>query len=769
MAAVGIVSVEQTTDRSTTSNTYVDITDASIASGSFQANTTYLILAGAIVTGANGTITYVDVTNASDTSIAPAESIAETRGSSDGEPHFFAFEFAQGGSPVGIKLRFHTTSGVSITSVTSWIIAIPVTGFAGADYSKNEDDDSGAPVDVPTSTTAFATTTFTGTTDTWLAIAYVLYDVNTTSQKLVFALDRTGSASETITNQREGEATSERRGSIIVWADTLTAVSNTFSVKINTDGADTDFDHIFSGIYLLNLDELFADVSFARTTGATSALTSTFAQAQTLAHAVTVDGDQIILGYAQSDVVTHQASFGLRFQEDNTTTLPTGIDDAALNSASRDATDIIPLALMSVRNMLASGSPFTIDMDAADDRQTTNPVDNRCLVVFSDEAAAGGAEYTQAAAGAITPTGALATVYIQTQAAAGTLTSAGALARKTLKALAGVVTPAGSLARKTLKLLAGSLTPSGVLTTIYVQFQAAAGALTPAGSLARKTLKALAGSLTPTGSLARKALKAVAGVLTPAGALASKTLKPLAGVVTPTGALSTVFTSGGVIFNITHEVGDLSEYTSTVTDSGDLSVTGAAALVGNYGLSALIDDTNGIFGEIEYTQITSGEYRWRFYVDPNGLTMAGGDAFYLCRITKQETSGRADVNLKYSGGYNINARVREDDGTYRVTADYVITDDVHYIECLVQYASGPTGNDGILTLWIDGVQKESITDVDLDGRSQPDEAFLGPHSNIDAGTSGTLYLDDFVLRDDSTEIGAAPAAAGNPWYAYVQQ
>ncbi|KKK73488.1 hypothetical protein LCGC14_2893340, partial [marine sediment metagenome] len=94
--------------------------------------------------------------------------------------------------------------------------------------------------------------------------------------------------------------------------------------------------------------------------------------------------------YAQSDIVNHTATIGLRFQEDNTTTLPTGIDAAALGSTSRDVTDIIPLALMSVRSMLASGSPFTIDMDAADDRQTTNPLDNRCLVVFSDEAALAG-------------------------------------------------------------------------------------------------------------------------------------------------------------------------------------------------------------------------------------------------------------------------------------------------------------------------------------------------------------------------------------------
>ncbi len=390
MAGVGVVSAEQTTDRATTSDTYTDIIDASISSGSFQTSTTYLILAGAIFTGPNGTISYMDVTNDSDSAIAPAESIVEVRGASDGEPHLFAFEFTQGGSAVGVKLRFHTTGAVSITSVTSWIIAIPISGFAAADYSKNEDDDVASPVAVPTTATAFATTTFAATTDSWLAIAYAQYDVNATSANLVFSLDRTGTASETVTNSFEGENVSERRGTFIIWADVLSAVSNTFSVELNTDGgATSDFDHVFSGIYLINLNNIFKDVSTERTTGATAALTTTFAQVQTLSHAVTVDSDQIVLGYCQSDLVSHTASFGLRFQENNSTTFPTGIDASpGLNITSRDATDVVPISLMAVRSMAASGSPFAIDMDGADDRQTTNTVEQRCLVVFSNEAAA---------------------------------------------------------------------------------------------------------------------------------------------------------------------------------------------------------------------------------------------------------------------------------------------------------------------------------------------------------------------------------------------
>jgi hypothetical protein len=39
-----------------------------------------------------------------------------------------------------------------------------------------------------------------------------------------------------------------------------------------------------------------------------------------------------------------------------------------------------------------------------------------------------------------------------------------------------------------------------------------------------------------------------------------------------------------IIINIDHETGDLTQYTSTVTDSGDLSVAVGAALAGKLDL-----------------------------------------------------------------------------------------------------------------------------------------------------------------------------------------
>lgn len=222
------------------------------------------------------------------------------------------------------------------------------------------------------------------------------------------------------------------------------------------------------------------------------------------------------------------------------------------------------------------------------------------------------------------------------------------------------------------------------------------------------------------------------------------------------------------IFNIRHET-DLSEYTSTVTDGGDLSQSAAAALASsNGGLSCLVDDTNAIYGQKDFTQLTNTEYRFRFYIDPNNMTVAG--AFVICRL-RDATTTRCYVSFTYdSGNYRIRAIVKKDDFAYSSTSYYNVTDAEHYVEVLVEYASGAAANDGTLTLWIDGSQQEQVTNLDIYDISKPDVAQLGPCSALDAGTSGTLYLDEFVLRDDDTQIGpVSPPVTGNPWAIYAQQ
>jgi len=217
----------------------------------------------------------------------------------------------------------------------------------------------------------------------------------------------------------------------------------------------------------------------------------------------------------------------------------------------------------------------------------------------------------------------------------------------------------------------------------------------------------------------------------------------------------------GEVFNIRHET-DLSEYDSTVVDGGDLSQDAAAALGGTSGgLKCVLDDTNVIYGHKDFVQLAGTAYRYRFYVDPNGLTMANWDNFMLCAL-RDGGSTRSDVFLQRDNAshYEIAAFVLDDTSTWQSTSYYDVTDAEHYVEILVQYASSDIASDGSLTLWIDGAQQEQVGSLDIYDVSQPQDADLGAVFGIDAGTSGTFYLDELVLRDDNTEIGPYSAGGG---------
>lgn len=213
------------------------------------------------------------------------------------------------------------------------------------------------------------------------------------------------------------------------------------------------------------------------------------------------------------------------------------------------------------------------------------------------------------------------------------------------------------------------------------------------------------------------------------------------------------------LFDITHNAGNLDDYSSTVTDGGDLSAAVAAALASTaYGLNCLIDDTTAIYGVKTFTQLTATQYRYRLYVDPNSLTMADEDQFTCCVIA-QATNSRSVVNLRYTvaDGYQIRTAFETDGGTQQSNW-FDVNDAEHYVEVRVVYASSAVASNGTVDLWIDGVNVQQATGLDIYDISKPDRAYLGAVAGLDAGTSGTLYLDELILNDDGNEIGPIPTA-----------
>jgi hypothetical protein len=218
------------------------------------------------------------------------------------------------------------------------------------------------------------------------------------------------------------------------------------------------------------------------------------------------------------------------------------------------------------------------------------------------------------------------------------------------------------------------------------------------------------------------------------------------------------------IVNVNHETGDLSQYDQTITDGGDLSVSTDAALIGSYGLQVVIDDTNSISGRMNFASWPNGatHFRARFYLKPNLVTMASGDSF--CIMTIDGGSGYPVLTyLEYDGAdYGIRLFYNNDGGAAGQFGSS-ITPQSHYYEILLSRATTDASNDGIVRHWIDGNLQNTKSGLDMwDRFNDITHMRLGAVFGIDAGTSGTLYLDDLVIRNDATEIGPVPSGGDPP-------
>ena len=199
-----------------------------------------------------------------------------------------------------------------------------------------------------------------------------------------------------------------------------------------------------------------------------------------------------------------------------------------------------------------------------------------------------------------------------------------------------------------------------------------------------------------------------------------------------------------LIFGNGFESGNLTGWTSSTTDGGNLSVTSTAALVGTYGMQALINDNNRIFVQ-DNSPTAESRYRARFMFDPHGIKMGKNDQHVL--FTCLDASGVVvgQIELRYTGGYQLRAAQAPDGKALVNTGWTAISNSKHSVEIDWQAASAVGANNGALTMWIDGVQKAVLTGIDNDTR-RVETVQLGAVSGIDSGTRGTYYFDAFESR-----------------------
>lgn len=216
------------------------------------------------------------------------------------------------------------------------------------------------------------------------------------------------------------------------------------------------------------------------------------------------------------------------------------------------------------------------------------------------------------------------------------------------------------------------------------------------------------------------------------------------------------------LFQLDFEGNDLSEFSST--SGADISTSAGAALVGNYGLSLLMDDATADYGVKYFSTSTRGKCRFRFYFDPNSMTMTDNTSeVRLAYIYNQAGQAVCTVDWwKVAGGYQVWGWLYDDSGTARETGKTTISDEPHYIEVYLQRATNSSSSDGSMEIWIDGSSVASVTGKDnFDRFVNMSYSRWGAGSIVATGLSGTFYLDHIELNDSGVEIGLNSVVNGH--------
>lgn len=184
--------------------------------------------------------------------------------------------------------------------------------------------------------------------------------------------------------------------------------------------------------------------------------------------------------------------------------------------------------------------------------------------------------------------------------------------------------------------------------------------------------------------------------------------------------------------------------------TGGLSCTAAGSGSAAYG--------DYVFGAL--TSIT--DFRFRFYVTDVSLTLGAVDEFSMLWL-ERATGGIVHCSLNYlqaSGVRYFKHSIGNDAGS-PTTENVAVTNFPQWVELYVHRAATNVSADGSSTLYFGGGTYSStgevvstISSIDNYDTFQLIAKFrIGMISGVDTGTSGVMYFDEIIARNDSTAIG----------------
>jgi hypothetical protein len=230
------------------------------------------------------------------------------------------------------------------------------------------------------------------------------------------------------------------------------------------------------------------------------------------------------------------------------------------------------------------------------------------------------------------------------------------------------------------------------------------------------------------------------------------------------------------VFHITHDANNWNEYDSGVPPGGSkVALSVASALGGSvYGLGVDVSAAGISFIEKDLSGISNSAttIRFGFRLDLNSIVLNTSSSETLFQIIPGGGLEFCDaiwLTENGSGGFYIEVENIDDGGSPRspITTANLPNGDIT-IEIVWEKPASTSSNDGVCTIYVNGVS--SVTDTTLDNFDNFEDVTGGaaPDNNLvlDLGSSGggsdsgTLYIDEFIIRDDDTQIYPVPGFDG---------
>lgn len=207
--------------------------------------------------------------------------------------------------------------------------------------------------------------------------------------------------------------------------------------------------------------------------------------------------------------------------------------------------------------------------------------------------------------------------------------------------------------------------------------------------------------------------------------------------------LGTVYAGVNLIFSDGFESGDTSAWGSTVGKTNSLNVNANAAMnATSFGLEILVSGAGNPVFVSSLAATDEPVISVRFWLDPNGITMADGDELVILRA--RQSGPTADVFDIVFGrtdpsGYHLGMNAQDNDAGLTETA-YITIPDAPVRITGVWIQSPDPGPNGLLQLQ---VGRDAVMQVVANSNFDVDSIRFGAVTGAIDGMSGSFYLDEF--------------------------